>query len=116
MGHQDDFAITTTVEVTKAAISHVADAASSFMIGVIAVVVAVAADAGLYIVEEKYCFHTFGSSNGEIIVFLNAFAAVHAGAALTLSGKLGSSLAYIQESQSLIPLVVAYSLCNFIGT
>ena len=92
------------------------DAATSFMFGVIAVVVAVAADAGLYIVEEKYCFHTFGSSNGEIIVFLNAFAAAHAGTALTLSGRLSESISFVQSSKYLLPLVVAYSLCNFIGT
>lgn len=89
---------------------------SSFMIGVIAVLIAVGADAMLYIVEEKYCFHTFGSSNGEIIVFLNGFAALHAGAALTVSGKLGESLSYLAATESLLPLVVAFSLCNFVGT
>lgn len=90
--------------------------ASSFLLGVVAVVVAVAADAALYIVEEKYCFHTFGSTSGEIIVFMNAFAAANAGAALLVSGNLLPSIEYITATGVLVPLVIFYSLCNFLGT
>jgi adenosine 3'-phospho 5'-phosphosulfate transporter B3 len=91
-------------------------AAGSFTFGVIAIVLAVTCDGFLYVAEEHWCFKQFNSSNVEVVLYLNAFAALHGWVMLLLSGGVTSAFEWIVATPSFLGLVVAFSLCNFFGT
>jgi adenosine 3'-phospho 5'-phosphosulfate transporter B3 len=105
-----------TSSTKKLAASAGAESDSDFLVGVLAIIVAVCCDAMLYIGEEKFCFHQYNSSSTEVILYCNLLAVGYGGAAFALSGTVSMSMQFMMETPQFTGLIIAFSLCNFAGT
>eukprot|EP00759_Apiculatamorpha_spiralis_P024956 PhF_6_TR28105/c0_g1_i1/m.41550/K15277/SLC35B3, PAPST2; solute carrier family 35 (adenosine 3'-phospho 5'-phosphosulfate transporter), member B3 len=89
---------------------------TDFLLGVVAIFIALVCDALLYMGEEVFCFSTYNSPNVEVILFTTMFAVVNTFGTLCVTGGVGESIRYIMQEPRLIVFVAAFSACNFLGT
>ena len=96
--------------------------------GIIAIIIAMVCDALLYIGEERFCFKAYDSSNNEVILYcyglntVNTFVLTSlgftgaAGEGASGAHAAGASFSYLSEQPSFIWYVIAFSICNYLGT
>ena len=109
-------AFTWATSSTKALSSTTTGSDRDFLLGVVAILVAVTCDALLYVGEEKFCFQQHSSTSTEVILFTNMIAVAYGSMTLVTTGQAAASITWALSHPAFLVLIVAFSLCNFCGT
>ncbi|KAG8344640.1 hypothetical protein TRVL_04532 [Trypanosoma vivax] len=83
--------------------------------GVACLSVAILCDVSVCVLEEKYCFISYGASHEEVQFFVNIFSAIYGFAILVVSREVQQSFAFVMGHPTFLLFLSLFSVGDYFG-